>query len=166
MSSELPSITSCSYSAGDQSYYTDNTTRERRISSTMDYDPFNTQGLWTKRTDHGLINNPCSETILDKLDTCNLGDEEVSERRLVKVMIVDPDLSIPVENAVLVNEPEQITDLDDQELFFELDIKNILSTHNEYRKTVLDKTNKEKEVYLEPVRIKDLKMVVLNIANF
>jgi hypothetical protein len=94
-------------------------------------------------------------------------EEKMSERRLVKVMIVDPDLNVPVEKAVLVSEPEKITDLDDQELFFELDIKNILNTHNDFRKSVINKKkSKDKDVYLEPIRIRDLKMVILTIANF
>jgi hypothetical protein len=95
--------------------------------------------------------------------------EIMSSRRLVKVMIVDPNESVPLDKAVLVNEAEKITDLEDDEIFFDMDIKNILEKHNTYRITVIDKElskTKEKDVMLEPIRIKDLKMVVLTIAKF
>ena len=58
---------------------------------------------------------------------------------------------------------------EDDEIFFDMDIKKILKAHNDYRVTVVDKEaskNKEKDVLLEPIRIKDLKMVVLTIASF
>jgi len=96
-------------------------------------------------------------------------EEKMSKRRLVKVIIVDPNENIPLDKAVLVNENEKFTDLEDQELFFELDIKDILSNHNMYRVTCVDKKvskNKDVDVFLEPARIRDLKMVVLTIAEF
>lgn len=90
-------------------------------------------------------------------------------RRLVKVIIVDPNESVPLDKAVLVNDPEMVTDLTDDEIFFDMDIKGILAAHNAYRITLVDKKasrNKEKDVMLEPIRIRNLKMVVLNIADF
>ena len=93
----------------------------------------------------------------------------MSNRRLVKVVIVDSNESIPLDKAVLVNQAEKITDLEDSEIFFDMDIKGILKTHNDYRVTVVDKEmskKRDKDVMLEPIRIKDLKMVVLTIASF
>ena len=161
---EMPSILSCTY--------TDNTSNPlstgygrfdsyRRITdNTTQYNPWKTIGPGT--------DNPCDEKLLSKLKECTLkGKEIMSERRLVKIMIVDPNLNVPVEHAILINEEEKLTDLDDQELFFELDIKAILQEHNNYRTKVVDKdASGEKEVYLKPARIRDLKMIVKTIAEF
>jgi hypothetical protein len=84
-------------------------------------------------------------------------------------LVVDADENIPLNKAVLIDKPEEFTDLDDQELFFNLDIKNVLDAHNEYRQTVIDKKaskNKDKDIMLEPIRIRDLKMAVLTIMDF
>jgi hypothetical protein len=87
-------------------------------------------------------------------------------RRLVKVIIVDPDENLPLENCLLYSGEEKLTDATDQELFFELDIKTMLSSHNEKRVKVVDKKVKERTEYLEPAKIRDLKMVVVNVASF
>lgn len=90
-----------------------------------------------------------------------------SKQRIVRVFIVDPDFRIPLNKAILFEAPEQLTDLTDQELFMEVNIKPILVEHNAYRTGLVDKTVKsEKQVFLEPVRIRDLKMVVSTIAEF
>ena len=51
-------------------------------------------------------------------------------RRIVKIFIVDPDENVPLEQCLLHRSEEKFTDLTDQELFFELDIKNMLQDHN------------------------------------
>lgn len=87
-------------------------------------------------------------------------------RRLVKVIIVDPNENITLEDCVLYSGNEKLTDATDQELFFEIDIKNILDTHNAKRIMIIDKKVKERTEYLEPAKIRDLKMVVVTIATF
>lgn len=87
-------------------------------------------------------------------------------RRLVKVIIVDPNENIPLDQCILFSGEEKLTDLNDQELFFELDIKDLLTKHNEKRTKVIDKKVKERTEYLEPAKIRDLKMVVVKIAEF
>jgi hypothetical protein len=86
--------------------------------------------------------------------------------RIVKVIIADVDENIPLDKRVLYSGEEKITDATDQELFFEIDIKNILDKHNEYRVTLKDKSVKERVENLEPVKIRDLRMVVVNVATF
>ena len=88
------------------------------------------------------------------------------KRRLVKVIVVDPNENIPLDQCVLFSGHEKLTDLNDQELFFELDIKDLLAKHNDRRIKVIDKKVKERTEYLEPAKIRDLKMVVVNIAEF
>lgn len=153
---EVPTIQSQSYYSTDSAMHLvdcfPNTYTDRRIGPSWSTGFFNTNDL---------------SIFIDKEKEKK--EEKMSNRRLVKIIIVDPNENIPLANAVLVNEPEKFTDLEDQELFFELDIKNILDSHNSYRVTVVDKkasAGKAEDVYLEPVRIKDLKMVVLTIAEF
>jgi hypothetical protein len=87
-------------------------------------------------------------------------------RRLVKVIVMDPNENIPLDKCILHSGEEKLTDLDDQELFFELDIKALLAAHNEERVKIADKKVKERVEHLEPARIRDLKMVVVTVAQF
>jgi len=87
-------------------------------------------------------------------------------RRLVKVIIMDPDEMVPLDDCILYSGDEKLTDLTDQELFFEVEIKELLSDHNEMRKGIVNKSIKERTEYLEPIKVRDLKMVVVDIAVF
>lgn len=91
----------------------------------------------------------------------------VPNTRLVKVFIADPDENVPLDKRLLYRGEEAMTDLTDQELFFEVPITDLLLKHNEYRKTLEDKkAKKEKPVMLEPIRVRDLKMLVVALASF
>jgi hypothetical protein len=87
-------------------------------------------------------------------------------RRLVQVFIADPDENVPMADCLLFKGEQKLTDLTDQELFFEVDIKSILDKHNEKRVKLVNKKVKERTEHLEPVKIRDLKMVVVNVAQF
>jgi hypothetical protein len=93
-----------------------------------------------------------------------------SQRRIVQVFIADPDENIPLESAVLFKGEQKFTDLTDQELFFELPIKDILDKHNfSCRANLLNKEATKrtgKDIKLEPIKVRDLRMVVVNIATF
>jgi hypothetical protein len=93
-------------------------------------------------------------------------DEDMSGKRLVRVFVVDPDEAIDIDKSLLYDSKEKMTDLDDQELFFEIEIKELLAKHNEYRGTVIDKDVKERTEHLEPIRIRELKMTVVTLAEF
>lgn len=90
--------------------------------------------------------------------------------RIVRVLIVDPHKDIPLEKSFLYKGDELITDLTDQELFFEIDIKGVLDKHNkEVRAVTVDKAatkESSKQTFLEPVRVRDLSMLVVSIAEF
>lgn len=91
------------------------------------------------------------------------------QRRIVKVYVADPDLKLPAEQSLLYEGDEKLTELTDQELFFEVEIKDKLAKHNEARVKVVDKEQSAKfgkEIFLEPAKIRDLKMVVVNVATF
>jgi hypothetical protein len=87
-------------------------------------------------------------------------------RRLVQVYIADPDENIPLDKSLLYQGEQKLTDLTDQELFFEIDMAVILKKHNEMRVKQINKKVKERTEHLEPARIRDLKMVVVENAKF
>lgn len=87
-------------------------------------------------------------------------------RRLVQVFIVDPSESVPLNDCLLHQGDIKMTDLTDQELFYEVDIKQLLDRHNEKRTKIVDKTVKERTEYLEPARIRDLRMQIVTVATF
>lgn len=89
--------------------------------------------------------------------------------RLVKVVIADTNENLALADRILHKGEEIATDLTDQELYFDLDLKEMLKQHNSLRARTLDKKASEKagkDVFLEPVRIRDLKMSVVTIASF
>ena len=97
------------------------------------------------------------------------GEIEMSDRRIVKVFIVDPDEKVPLKDAVLYQGEEQLTDATDQELFFEIDIQDCLKKHNEKRLQIVDEkasARREKDVFLKEIRIRDLVMSVVEVARF
>lgn len=96
-------------------------------------------------------------------------ESPVPASRIVKVFIADPNENLPLDKRILYSGDEKLTDLTDQELFFEVPIKELLDAHNAVRAATRDRKQTEKfgrEVFLEPVRIRDLKMVVTTVAEF
>lgn len=92
-----------------------------------------------------------------------------SQKRVVKVFVADPDEKVPADKSLLYEGKEHVTDLTDQELFFEVDIKPLLEKHNAERTKMVDKPSSQKfgkEVYLEPAKIRDLRMTVVVVAQF
>lgn len=102
----------------------------------------------------------------------HITNEEIpmtEQRRVVMVFIVDTDKNLPLENAVLHQGNQQFTDLTDEELFYELNIKEMIDQHNKTRAGILNKKVTEKmgrDVYLDPIRIRDLTMNVVAVATF
>jgi len=95
-------------------------------------------------------------------------ETEVADQktRFVRVLIVDPNDNIPLDDRLIYSGSEKLTDSTDQELFFELDIRDLLAKHNEKRVKVIDKAVKERTQYLEAAKVRDLRMVVTTIAAF
>ncbi len=89
-----------------------------------------------------------------------------NQRRLIQVFVADSDDNVPLTQCLLYSGEQKLTDLTDQELFFEIDIKTILDKHNAERIKLVNKAVKERVEYLEPARIRDLKMTVVTIASF
>ena len=90
-------------------------------------------------------------------------------RRIVQVFIADPNENVPLEKSVLYTGEQKLTDLNDTELFFEVPINDLLKTHNTTRITFVDKEASKragKDIFLDPVKIRDLKMVVVTVAAF
>ena len=97
-------------------------------------------------------------------------DDEENEdmaRRFVQVFIIDSDESVPLADAVLYQGEPFLTESTNEELFFEIDIKERLDAHNKKRVTLYKKGKSHKpENKLEAARIRDLAMVVVDIATF
>jgi hypothetical protein len=90
-------------------------------------------------------------------------------RRIVQLFIADPDEDCPLDHSIIHQTEPQFTDLNDQELYFEAGIPEKLKLHNEKRVKWLDKqaTRKAgKDIFLEPIKVRNLKMVVVTIAQF
>jgi hypothetical protein len=110
---------------------------------------------------------------LEKIPAAQLNQQKappaMPNARIVKVFVADPNENLPLDKRVLYTGSEQLTDLTDQELFFEVPISELLKKHNELRVATRDKkagnVNNE-PVMLEPARIRDLKMVVVTVASF
>lgn len=93
----------------------------------------------------------------------------MSTARIVKVFIADSNENLALEKRVLYSGDEKLTDLTDQELFFDVPITDLLGKHNAVRAATIDKKAAEKfgrDIFLEPARIRDLKMVVVTVAQF
>jgi hypothetical protein len=90
-------------------------------------------------------------------------------KRLVRVFLVDPNASIPLDASMLFKSEEKLTDLTDQELFFEMPVQELLAKHNALRVTLVDKEaskRSNKDVLLEPAKIRDLTMTVLVLETW
>jgi hypothetical protein len=92
-------------------------------------------------------------------------------RRLVRVLIVDPNDQVPVAQAMIYDSKEIWTELDNQELFFEADIASKLKDYNEKVRTkIIDKKAKTEAggalPTLPAARIRELQMRVVEIASF
>ena len=90
-------------------------------------------------------------------------------KRLVQVIVVDPDPKVPDEKSILHYSNEFLTSKTDEELKFELDLKTLLETHNKVRKAIEDEVasdKRNKTVYLKPVRISDLVIEVFENFEF
>jgi hypothetical protein len=92
-------------------------------------------------------------------------DEMANQRRVVQVFISDPDDNVPIEKCMLYQGTVKLTDATDQELFFEVPIQELLSKHNEIRTALPNKKIKGRVEMLEPIRVRDLSMVVALIAK-
>lgn len=107
------------------------------------------------------------EEIVNAIQSQSVEETDVpTSFRLVQVYIADPDDRIPLEKRLLYKGEPKLTDLTDQELFFEVEIKNLLDGHNAERVKIRDKAVKDREEFLEPVKIRDLKMVVVSLVAF
>lgn len=93
-------------------------------------------------------------------------DSKTTKLRVVRVFLVDPDDRLPVDKRILYKSDEMITDATDQELFFGIDVKNLIDAHNKMRaKTEWEHRGKSK-TGLKEIRIRDLVMSVTTLAEF
>lgn len=92
-----------------------------------------------------------------------------TKRRIVQIFIADPDERVALADSLLYqSEKPFLTDLTDQELFFEVPIKELLDKHNAKRLLTEDKKALQTTVvkHLEPIRVRDLRMTIVTVAEF
>ena len=91
-------------------------------------------------------------------------------RRMVDIYIVDPDLNLPKEHALLFDAKSVLTDETDLELIQHLDTDKMLKDHNDLRANTVDREAtrlSEKVVYLRSdLGMKDLRVVITTLARF
>lgn len=75
-------------------------------------------------------------------------------RRFVRVFVSDPDPDLALADAVLYAAPEQVTDLNDNELFLEIGIPALLAAHNAKRAAQ----------ELDPIKARDLRLAVATLV--
>lgn len=160
---EMPAISNTSYCSN--TYDPSGTWENQSVGSTTALKPWD----WTE------AELQKERRVLKKM---GIEPQEVKEQdmpnvtcRMVQIFIVDPDKRVPVEKRCLYQTSEPfMTDLTDQELYhMQVDIKMLLELHNNERRGIVDKEAsrlKEKDVYLDEIRIRDLKMVVVELATF
>lgn len=90
--------------------------------------------------------------------------DKTPKARIVQVFIADSDESLPLESRLIYKGDQLFTDMSDQDLFFDVDLKPLLVKHNELRAKTLNQN--EEDTFLKPVRVSELKMVVSVIAEF
>lgn len=161
---EMPEITKTAYSSSSSSHDPSATSDDRSVMA--QFRRF--------QMEHAQMQDkpmPTHAFLAIKEEDCLPVEEgEVEDmRRIVQVFIADTTEDIPLANGLLYQGEPKFTDLTDEELFFEIGMKDLLDKHNEIREKTLDKKATKKsgrDVHLEPARIRDLRMVVVDIAVF
>lgn len=113
--------------------------------------------------------NPRRRLMLDEAQDVPGEIFKSMSKRLVRVFLVDPNESVPLDASMLYKSEEKLTDLTDQELFFEIPVQELLTKHNALRVTLVDKAGTKrsnKDVMLEPAKIRDLTMTVLVLETW
>lgn len=170
MSSEMPEITHSNYGS-NTSVYTNTTGAGWEITPQVaDYEDVMVQDFCAPREARPR-RMPMQIFSAEQLQHQPPQPQEnsMSQRRIVQVFIADPNENVPLEKSVLHKGDQKLTDLNDQELFFEIPIREILEKHNVERVKTLDKDASRKagkDIFLEAARIRDLKMLVVTAATF
>lgn len=154
--------TDCTHTPVDQQYAKKLDEHEKLMLNPCNWkDTSNKIAFWGGQYDNQGTSVPTNNII-------NM-ESNLMGKRLVRVIIADTDENLPLESMILYKSDEMFTDLTDQELFFQIGIKELLEKHNALRTNTRDKKRSEKmnkEVNLELARIRDLKMVVISLAEF
>jgi hypothetical protein len=96
-------------------------------------------------------------------------EEGTGGKRYVQIFIMDPDPQVPLKDSILYMSQPFLTDETDQELRAGLSVLKLIESHNKKRVTMKDKEQSKKfgrDIYLEPVKLRDIRLVVTTIAKF
>lgn len=155
---ETPSILTSNYACGEPTWFID---QVGNLAIGAAGNPIHEQAFQAQQFHRHF--NPL------RPEPSEIMNETKTPRRLVQVFIADTNENIPLEKCLLYSGTLKLTDLNDTELFFEIPINDLLKTHNEQRAKWLDKDASRKagkDIFLEPVKIRELQMRVVNVAQF
>lgn len=168
MDDDLPTLTSTAYGRADAAALWSEPRADFRIRRAVFpyHQPLDPAELVRRLHPQVMPAIPSPVASKEKIPVTTKVAELAPTCRLVKIFVVDPDPNVPLESRLLYQSDERLTDSTDEELLYEVDLRSILDRHNEARKTTRDKSVKSKEVFLEPIRIRDLRMTVVTFAEF
>lgn len=171
METELPTMNSASYASNTYTGSIKQLTNDDQcmVVASSFTEPQRAHRVVDKRVADMLIDNRIEGMMRNTAPKHMENDMAKTTRRYVQIFIVDPDSRVPLDKSALYEGDSFLTDLTDQELFYELEIKSILADYNAYRITVQDKKASDKfgrDVLLEAAKIRDLSMTVVEIATF
>jgi hypothetical protein len=112
------------------------------------------------------------EATILAVDELDEEEEDMKKRalRVVQIFIADRHPDVPLESAIIYSSPKPFaTDMTNQELYFTINIMELLKEHNEFRVELKDREATKragKEVMLEEIRISDLDMQVTAFTEF
>ena len=146
MNDETPTISSSSYTSSGIGYHSSESLVADVVGGRVGIIPpgFGPAGIQFINAGHDSgMNLTGANTFMDSM-------------RLVRIILIDPDERLPIDQRVLVSVDEKWTDLTDVELRDELQISVALRKHNDMR---------ERSYQLKPIRIRDLVMQVISGAT-
>lgn len=123
----------------------------------------------TRRLQHMLVARPNIPPMTIPILTQEQQTMATKDKlRIVRVFLVDPDERVPLDQRILYKSGEITTEATDQELYFDIQVAELLRSHNKLRAGILYKEPGSKEAAepLKEIRIRDLVMSVTTIAEF
>jgi hypothetical protein len=112
-----------------------------------------------------VFNNIDYSVILQPLINTENEEKKMKQtRHWVRVLVWDPDVRVSDDDALLYKSEEFLTTKTEEELRSEVDYKGLLEAHNNKRVKVIDEEKSEtveKDIFLKPIRMRDLETRVL-----
>jgi len=96
-------------------------------------------------------------------------EEPMTDLRIVSIYVVDPDENLEPKDALVHIKENFMTDLTNEDILVDLELKEALANHNTKRIKIVDEDRSDdrgKEVMLKTVKIKDLIIKINTLQTF